>query len=85
MNDTVRKTVVRLLRTKEVLAITGLSRVTIYRLEQAGLFPKRLQLGRGAVAWAESDIETWIRTRPSGPKRMPTMPQLPLFGPRPVK
>jgi prophage regulatory protein len=56
MNDAVRKAAVRLLRTKEVLAITGLSRVTIYRLEQSGLFPRRLRLGKSAVAWVETDI-----------------------------
>jgi len=37
------------------------------RLEARGEFPRRIQLGAGRVAWSESEIEEWIRTRPRGP------------------
>jgi len=57
----------RLLRTKEVTTVTGLSRMTIYRLERAGAFPARRKLGRNSVGWLDQDITSWIASRPSGP------------------
>ena len=53
----------KILRNKTVLAITGLSRTTIHRLEKAGNFPKRIQLGARAVGYKESEIQRWIETR----------------------
>ena len=53
----------RLLRPRDVAARIGLSKVTIYRLERAGQFPKSIQLSRGAIAWRETDIEQWIDQR----------------------
>lgn len=52
------------LRIKQVMQVTGLSRMTIYRLELADKFPKRRQLSENSVAWLESDISEWIETRP---------------------
>ena len=70
----------QLLRTKQVTAITGLSRMTIYRLERAGMFPSRRKLATHSVAWLEEDIKEWIRSRPSGPvSRRGVEPQLSLF------
>lgn len=46
------------------MQITGLSRMTIYRLELAGKFPKRRQLSQNSVAWFESDIENWVDAHP---------------------
>lgn len=50
----------RLLRMKAVIAKTGLTISGIYRREVAGRFPKRLKLGARAVAWYESDIDSFI-------------------------
>jgi prophage regulatory protein len=50
----------RLLAVKEVVARTGLSRASIYRLERAGGFPKRLSISKNRVAWKESEIGAWI-------------------------
>lgn len=55
----------KLLRVPQVKALTGLSRMTIYRLEQRGEFSSRMQLGRNSVAWRDQDIENWIASRPS--------------------
>jgi prophage regulatory protein len=41
----------KFLRVKQVMQVTGLSRMTIYRLELAGEFPKRRQLSKNSVAW----------------------------------
>lgn len=54
----------QLLRLPAVLAMTGVSRSTLYRLVQDGKFPKPISVGTGrAVAWLESDIDKWIDTR----------------------
>jgi len=48
-----------------VVSVTGLSRMTIWRLERSGGFPRRRQLGPRSVAWLESDVEEWIHSRPA--------------------
>ncbi|HVJ34908.1 MAG TPA: AlpA family phage regulatory protein [Terriglobia bacterium] len=53
----------RLLRLPEVRRETGLGRSTIYRLMKTRRFPSAVSLG-GAVAWWESEIEDWKRSRP---------------------
>jgi prophage regulatory protein len=50
----------RLIRQPELLRLTGLSKRTIARLEDAGRFPNRRQLGLRAVGWAESAVTAWI-------------------------
>ncbi|MCK8104740.1 helix-turn-helix transcriptional regulator [Pseudoalteromonas sp. 2CM36K] len=50
----------RLIKLKEVLHITGLSRSTVYRLMSAGGFPMKVELGGNSVAWVESEVEEWI-------------------------
>ena len=55
---------VRLLRIKEVAFMTGLSRMTIYRLERAGEFPQLRRLGIHSVAWLEHDVSHWVSTLP---------------------
>jgi len=53
----------RIIRKPEVLMRVGLSDPSIYRREKLGLFPKRLELGRGTVGWLESEIEAWIQEK----------------------
>jgi prophage regulatory protein len=53
----------KFLRLKKVTEKTGLSRSTIYRLEAAGNFPKRVRLSLGAVAWHESQVDVWMAER----------------------
>ena len=52
-----------ILRFPEVKTSTGLSRSTIWRLEQEGSFPKRVQLSSNAVGWKSSDISQWLQSR----------------------
>lgn len=54
----------KFLRIKQVMQLTGLSRMTIYRLELAGEFPKRRRLSSNAVAWLDTDIAEWAESRP---------------------
>lgn len=55
----------KVLRLPEVIDMTGLSRMTIYRKEAQGEFPKRRSLGRNAVGWLEEEINDWIQARPA--------------------
>ena len=54
----------QLLRLKQVISATGLSRMTIYRLEKRGGFPARRQLSPNTVAWLQDEISEWLRNRP---------------------
>ena len=53
----------QILKLKEISSLTKLSSSTIYRLVQAGEFPKPIKLAAHASGWLESDIEDWIRIR----------------------
>lgn len=68
----------KFLRIKHVMQLTGLSRMTIYRLELAGEFPKRRQLSKNSVAWLDTDIALWTESRPvsklKGTARAPARP-----------
>jgi prophage regulatory protein len=55
----------RILRLPEVIEVTGLSRMTIYRREAQGEFPKRRRLGRNAVGWVAEEVDQWIQSRPA--------------------
>jgi len=50
----------RVIRKPELQKIIGLSDVTIWRMEKAGKFPKRISLGANSVGWFENDIEDWF-------------------------
>lgn len=54
----------RLLRRREVEAITGLSRSSIYRLMQDGEFPRPVRVGPAAVRWRSGDVTAWLESRP---------------------
>lgn len=53
-----------ILRRREVERLTGLSRSTIYRLMEAGSFPRQHKLSVGAVGWMQAEISNWIESRP---------------------
>jgi prophage regulatory protein len=55
----------RLLSIREVMRWTGLGRTTLWNLEKAGTFPKRVEVTRGRVAYREADVAAWISERPA--------------------
>lgn len=57
-----------LLRRKQVEAITGLSRSSIYDAIQHGNFPRPIPLTARTVAWTRSSIDQWISERISAAK-----------------
>ncbi len=61
----------RLLREPEVARMTGLGRTTRYEMERRGDFPRRRRLTSSAVAWLESEVLEWMRSRCAGPGSAP--------------
>ncbi len=53
----------RIIRSKEVQEITGLSRTTIWRMERTGDFPDRVGLGVGSVGWKLNEVNNWVTNR----------------------
>ena len=54
---------IRILSKKDLRALVLYSPAHIDRLEKAGLFPKRVQLGPCRVGWVESEVEAWLHER----------------------
>ena len=53
----------RIIRAKEVVELTGLSRTTLWRMEKSGKFPNRVSLGVGSVGWRFSEVNEWLNSR----------------------
>ena len=53
----------RLLSKKAVREKVLYSPAHIARLEAAGKFPKRVQLGPGRVGWIDQEVEDWLNQR----------------------
>jgi prophage regulatory protein len=55
----------RIVSKKELKTVCGIpySPAHIARLEAAGEFPKRIQLGPNRVGWLLSEVEAWIDER----------------------
>lgn len=47
------------MRLPEVRSTVGMSRSQIYRLIQAGHFPKPVKLGLRVSVWPDNDIKAW--------------------------
>jgi prophage regulatory protein len=55
-----------ILRMRDVVNATGLSRSTIYHMIKTNEFPRPIRLGQRAVGWLQSDITSWLDQRPKG-------------------
>lgn len=58
-----KKSPSRILRLKDVMYLTGLSRSSIYKYIGEQNFPQSFSLGARRVGWLEEDIEAWILER----------------------
>ena len=50
----------RIIRSRTVLARTGLSRSTMYRKIAEGTFPAQIKISVNGAGWHESDINRWV-------------------------
>lgn len=53
----------RLLSKRQLKELVLYSPQHIARLEKAGQFPKRVQLGACRVGWVEEEVMDWLRQR----------------------
>lgn len=53
----------RMLRADEVERMTGLSAVTIWRMEKRGDFPRRRTLVNQTVGWRSDEVQEWLESR----------------------
>ncbi len=64
MTDIIFSEIDKFLTDEQELEITGLSKVTRWRLEKHGDYPKRRQISPHRVARLQSEILDWMNTRP---------------------
>jgi prophage regulatory protein len=55
-----------ILRIKQVLDLTGLSRSTIYLRVKEGKFPQPITLGPRSVGWPSPAVDAWIQQTIAG-------------------
>lgn len=56
----------RILRSREVTKLIGISRTQVWKLVHAGQFPQPVRLGgpdTRSVGWHENEIQDWLDTR----------------------
>jgi prophage regulatory protein len=53
----------RFLRIKDVLARVPINRVTLWKLEQDGKFPKHITIASRTPVYLESEVEAWMAQR----------------------
>jgi prophage regulatory protein len=53
----------RMLRLKQVMEMTSLSRTTLWRLKKSGAFPQGIPLSPRVRGYLESDIIEWLQER----------------------
>jgi len=63
VNQSHEATKMRLIKLKEVTALTSLARATVYKYIAAGTFPKQVSLGANCVAWIEEEVLEWIEAK----------------------
>ena len=54
---------IRFLRLTEILRRVPYSEAHIWRLEQAGKFPRRVRIGANGIAWVESEVNNWVSSK----------------------
>ena len=55
----------RIIRAPERRQLVPYSDMHIWRMEKAGTFPKRIQLGPNSVGWSLCEVIEWIDARKS--------------------
>ena len=59
----------RILRLREVMQVTGLSKTTIHRRYGDGTFLRPLRLGPQSIGWRRTEIFEWLESLPRGVQR----------------
>jgi predicted DNA-binding transcriptional regulator AlpA len=59
----------KILRPRETALKLGVSLMTVWRWERAGVLPPKLRLGPNTVGFIADDIDEFIQSRPRAPRR----------------
>jgi prophage regulatory protein len=51
----------KILKIREVLELTGLSRSALYLYIQNEQFPRQIKLGPRRVGWVEDEVVDWVK------------------------
>lgn len=54
-----------LLAAPKVLALVGIGKSLLYEEVRNGRFPKPVSISKGRVGWRASEIDAWIKNRPT--------------------
>ena len=60
---TTKELIMKLLKLKDVIAMTSLSKASVYRQMNDGEFPASVKIGPRSVAWVSTEIESWIEEK----------------------
>ncbi|KJF78431.1 helix-turn-helix transcriptional regulator [Morganella morganii] len=52
-----------LIRLPEVIRRTGYSKPWLYKLIDAGKFPKQVKIGSRSIAFVESEVDAWVANK----------------------
>ncbi len=63
-----------ILRLPQLKALTGLSRSSIYKYIQDGVFPRPIALGPRSVGWLDQEVEAWIAEKAASRDRKEQQP-----------
>lgn len=55
-----KKSHLQIIRTGKLADLLGVSRTTIWRMEQEGKLPPRVRISEAVSGWLASDIEKWL-------------------------
>ena len=61
------QTPIRTIRRPELMAKTGMSRTTIWKLERQGDFPKSFLITPRCAVWFEHEVDEWLARRRENP------------------
>ncbi|MEW9921339.1 helix-turn-helix transcriptional regulator [Marimonas sp. MJW-29] len=65
----------RILSKRQLKELVLYSPQHVARLEKAGLFPKRVQLGPNRVGWVEAEVLEWLQARLANRDAPPDTPE----------
>lgn len=57
---------IRIIKIRDVIALTGLSRSSIYQAIKQGSFPVQVKLSARSSGWLRSEVVEWVQARPRG-------------------
>ena len=63
MNETAHASELQLLRPKTLEALLGCSSTSLWRWAQLPDFPRRIRIGKNAVAYRKDEILAWLAAR----------------------